>query len=114
MNSSIERAALLLFDRFVDAAPADPDGWIAAACPADEPLATRLRALIRADRDDGASLGGLGPVEPGTPAAGDRPAGAPATAVTGSAWPGLPVLPPPQIGPSRLDELIGAGGVGGG
>ncbi len=112
MNSSIERAALLLFDRFVDAAPADPDGWIAAACPADEPLATRLRALIRADRDDGASLGGLGPVEPGTPAAGDRPAGAPATAVTGSAWPGLPVLPPPQIGPYRLDELIGAGGMG--
>jgi serine/threonine-protein kinase len=93
-NNAFERAAL---DLFVDAVEQDPDerdAWLAAACHGDAHLQRRVEQLLAADseHDSGLLINGGSVATVG-----------PETGMT---------LPPAQIGPYRLQELIGAGGMG--
>lgn len=83
-DADVERDALALFDAALDLAAPEREAWLAQHCAANAALHARVLALLRAD----AASGLLG-VETG-PAA----------------------EPPAQIGPYRLEELIGSGGMG--
>ncbi len=83
-DADVERDALALFDAALDLATPEREAWLAQHCTGNEALRDRVLALLRSD----AASGLLG-VETG-PAA----------------------EPPAQIGPYRLEELIGSGGMG--
>ena len=83
-----EREALALFDAALDQPDDDRDAWLLERCAGDAALLQRVRELLRADTAD-------------------------SQWATLSAAARLPPLqPPPQVGPYRLDELIGSGGMG--
>ncbi|TXH63365.1 protein kinase [Piscinibacter sp.] len=83
-DADVERDALALFDAALDLAAPEREAWLAQHCAGNEALRDRVLALLRSD----AASDLLG-VETG-PAA-ELPA---------------------QIGPYRLEELIGSGGMG--
>ncbi len=83
-DADVERDALALFDAALDLAEPGREAWLARHCTGNEALRERVLALLHAD----AASGLLG-VE-AEPAA----------------------EPPAQIGPYRLEELIGSGGMG--
>lgn len=89
-----EREALALFDAALDVAAAERERWLAARCGANAALHERVAALLRADEAQAAVATAL-------------PAGGP---VAGGAVAAL--LPPPRVGPYRLESLLGSGGMG--
>jgi len=97
LNAERERAALALFDAAFDHEPEARAAWLAAQCGEDALLLARVQDLLATDADD--DSGFLGPSANSTQYADGAP-------------PGATVLPPPQIGPYRLEELIGSGGMG--
>jgi eukaryotic-like serine/threonine-protein kinase len=94
LSVDIERAALALFEAALAHEPGEREDWLARQCGADAALHTRLQALIAADAASSTALV--------APVGSTRPSAVPATAI----------LPPPQIGPYALEELIGSGGMG--
>jgi tetratricopeptide (TPR) repeat protein len=89
-----ELAALNLFADAIELAPSARDDWLSSRCADDPALLARVRELIAVDQSE---LSGPGA---------SRFAG------TGGALPIEALLPPSRIGPWRLEELIGAGGMG--
>ncbi len=81
-----EAAALLLFARALDEAPVDRTAFVAREAAGDYALVARVMALIAADEIAEESLTGR----------------------TETAFP----LPTPTVGVWRLDDMIGAGGMG--
>lgn len=81
-----ESAALSLFSRALDLPASERAGFVAAGAGGDGALAARVMALLAADAEMEEATGGQGPAPP--------------------------PLPPAEIGPWRLDEMIGAGGMG--
>ena len=94
LSVDTERAALALFEAAVARDPGEREHWLAGQCGADAVLHARLQALIAADAASSTAFA--------SPVGSTRPGAAPATAI----------LPPPQIGPYALEELIGSGGMG--
>jgi tetratricopeptide (TPR) repeat protein len=89
LSRDVERRALALFDAALDVAPPERTAWLAAQCEGDDVLQQRVAALLLADVEGSR----LWSADPG-PARGDA------------------LRPPAQIGPYRLEELIGSGGMG--
>jgi tetratricopeptide (TPR) repeat protein len=96
LTAAQERVALALFDAALDREPASRDAWLAEACVDNAELLAQVRALIAADEDDD---------EPLWRCAANNTLGSGGVGLGGP-------LPPAQIGPYRLDELIGSGGMG--
>lgn len=94
VDLATERAALDVFCDALEQDPATLDAWLADRCAGQATLLARVRELLAAD------------------AAAEAPE--PVFAETWVGNRGLrPMAPPPaQIGPYRLDELIGTGGMG--
>lgn len=94
VDLATERAALDVFCDAVEQGHADLDAWLTERCAGQATLLARVRELLAAD------------------AAAQAPS--PAFAETWVGNRGLRPMPPPpaQIGPYRLDELIGTGGMG--
>ena len=97
LSAARERAALALFDAAFDQAPDTRAAWLAAQCSDDAELLARVQDLLATDaEDDTGFLSAL----------------ANHTQLADGARDGSALLPPAQIGPYRLDELIGSGGMG--
>ena len=96
-SGEIERRALRLFDASFDIAPDRLDAWLEAECAGQAMLMARVRQLIAADAADDTGF---------LPGAGGN------TQVSGRTPEWAALMQPPQIGPYRLDELIGSGGMG--
>lgn len=90
MDIALERRALRTFEESLLEAPDDQDAWIDANCADDPELRDAVRALVEAARRATAFPTDL-------PAGGARLA---------------PIAPPARIGPYRLTERIGSGGMG--
>jgi serine/threonine-protein kinase len=91
-----ERSALALFEAALDVGAADRAAWLRERCGDDAALIARVQRLLDLDAEDASShFGG---------AAGD-------TQLASNA-PWAAVRPPTQVGPYRLDELVGSGGMG--
>ncbi len=88
-DADAERDALALFDAALDVPDGEREAWLAQRCAGQDALRERVQALLRADAD-GSALA----AEPAAPA------------------PVTPLQPPAQVGPYRLEELIGSGGMG--
>lgn len=88
LSVDTEREALALFDAALDQPDDQREAWLAARCAGREALQRRVLGLLRADRDGSQLATALGPA---------------ATAA---------LHPPGQVGPYRLEGLIGAGGMG--
>lgn len=91
-NVHTERNALALFDAALDVPPDARDAWLGERCAGDAALLARVRALLHADAAGSVLLSGA--------------------VVAGAANGGDTLLPPAQVGPYRLEELIGSGGMG--
>ena len=81
-----DRLALRLLSQALDQTAADQGPWVAAATQGDPALRDRVLALLQAER----GLTGLADDTPGTALA----------------------LPPAEVGVYRLEQMIGAGGMG--
>ena len=88
---------MALFDAAFDHDEASRDAWLAAQCGDDAVLLARVRALLATDADDGTGF---------------LPSAANSTLVSGGSGGAAGLMPPPQIGAYRLEELIGSGGMG--
>jgi serine/threonine-protein kinase len=93
-DQALELAALMLFGEAIELDPAAREDLLRSRCADDAALLARVRALIAVD-EARESL-----VLPSR------------LAHTGGVLPPEALLPPPRIGPWRLEELIGAGGMG--
>lgn len=91
-----ERSALALFEAALDVAPASRADWLRERCSNDAALISRVQRLLDLDAEDAASR--LGAEAGNTQLAGAAP------------W--STVRPPARVGPYRLDELVGSGGMG--
>ncbi len=94
MTPEQERAALSLFAESLDQEPAEREIWLASACDGHPALRVRVLELLAADTANCSAFRS----EPGWDGESAAEAGR--------------LVPPPQIGPYRLEELIGAGGMG--
>jgi serine/threonine-protein kinase len=92
VNAQAERDALALFDAALDVSPDAREAWLSERCAGDTALLARVRALLHADAAGSVLASG--------------------SAVDGVAAGGGSVLPPAQVGPYHLEELIGSGGMG--
>lgn len=94
VDLATERAAIDVFCDAVEQDPATLEAWLVDRCAGQSALLARVRELLEAD------------------AAASAPA--PAFEQTWVGNRGLRPMPPPpaQVGPYRLDELIGTGGMG--
>ena len=97
LNAARERAALALFDAAVDQAPSERDAWLAAKCDADAALLARVKDLLATDEADEDGFMSSSTDE---------------TRIGANPHERVALLPPPQIGTYRLEELIGSGGMG--
>lgn len=84
-----EREALALFDAALDLPDDQRDRWLRERCAGHPPLLQRVQDLLRADQAGNPFATGLG-------------------GASGAAT----LCPPGQVGPYRLDGLIGSGGMG--
>jgi tetratricopeptide (TPR) repeat protein len=91
-NAQADRNARALFDAALDVAPDARAAWLAERCAGDAALLARVRALLSVDA--AGSVLGSGTVADGVAAS------------------GASLRPPAQVGPYRLEELIGSGGMG--
>lgn len=87
--AALEREALALFDAALDVPEAEREAWLAAHGGERPALRERVAALLRADAAQAA-------IATAGPAAARRAA----------------PLPPPRVGPYRLEGLVGRGGMG--
>lgn len=101
LDASLEREALALLGDALDSEPVLEgealERWLRARCAGRDALMERVRSLVDADRRMSAAT--VGTAVPG------------ATLLPG----GVSVAsaaPPPRVGPWRLEELIGSGGMG--
>jgi serine/threonine protein kinase/tetratricopeptide (TPR) repeat protein len=112
-----------LFEQAIEIeSPAERKTFLDRACASDPELRSRVEALLQADVDAGSSflrtpdlpLESTGPYHPGDAGADEPPAAEPETAVTvPPATPSAPAEGPgARIGPYRLVELLGEGGMG--
>jgi serine/threonine-protein kinase len=88
--AEFELAALTVFTAAMDRDVAERESWLIAECNSNAALLARVRDLIAADAAN-LSVWGTGGID---------------------ASPHAPSVPPPQVGVYRLEELIGAGGMG--
>ncbi|HEX6199048.1 MAG TPA: hypothetical protein VF150_02205, partial [Thermoanaerobaculia bacterium] len=85
-----------LFEGALDRPPEEREAWLAAACDGDGELQAEVAAMLAASERPGGVL--------------DRDAGPLAAAALRDAGGGP--KPPPRIGPYRVEEEIGRGGMG--
>lgn len=101
-DAALEQQALALLDEALDgeAAPDDAglDAWLQARCGGNRALIDRVRSLIDADRRLSTRT--------------TSTAGTGATTLLPGGMALAQQAPPPRIGPWRLEELIGSGGMG--
>ncbi len=96
-QQQLERAALDLFAEAVDLEPSERSSWLDTACHGDAALHAKVMALLAADTAEESSIFAF------THLNGDTSSHSPFDAT---------LVPPRQIGPYGLEELIGAGGMG--
>jgi serine/threonine protein kinase len=93
-GNALELAALGAFAEALERPAAEREAWLAAACAGDPALFAKVHRLLAIDDVRASGFESLGFTH------------------AGGALPAEALLPPPRIGSWRLEELIGAGGMG--
>ena len=95
-TAETERKALSLLATALERNAIEREAWLIHECAADQELLLRVRALLYADAANSSDLAGPNRTE----------------FLQGRRSATEPLLPPREVGPYRLEELIGAGGMG--